>query len=168
MHNIFTMMSSWRLLHLIIIVISALLGVFEWNQSMAVFPRCIGIRTHAWFPVNWAAVAMVMAVLITSMKIGNLMVNTKGVLAQWITFLFSPGNKFYGIWNIQVSYCIKPVQYQFDLIYENSSLICTLLLSGNVIFHIMNVNIFYSRFFFAMKFSFKWCYFNFKSFKMMR
>ncbi len=56
------MSSCKKLLHLVIIVTSALLHVFEHNQNMTVFPKCDGIRLHAWFPVGWTAVVMAVAV----------------------------------------------------------------------------------------------------------
>ncbi len=62
MRNIFTMMSSCKkLFHLIIIVISDLLGAFERSQCIAVVPRCVGIRPHACFPLEPAAVDIVLA-----------------------------------------------------------------------------------------------------------
>ncbi len=63
------------MLHLIIIVLSAFQSAFEQNQSMAVFPWYGGRRPCARFPVNWAVVAMVVAVLPMMMKIGNLLAN---------------------------------------------------------------------------------------------
>ncbi len=78
------MSSCEQLLHLIIIVISALLGTFEQNQSMVVLPRCVGIRPHVWFPMNFAAVAMVMGVLPMTVEIGNLINEAKQILAQKI------------------------------------------------------------------------------------
>ncbi len=62
-------MTSRKKLHCIIIITSALLGAFEHNQRITGIPRCVGIGVHDWFPVNFAAVAMVMAVLSAMMKI---------------------------------------------------------------------------------------------------
>ncbi len=75
------------MLHLTTIVISALLGAFEQNQSMAVFPGCGGVRPHAWLLMNWAAVAMMVAVLSTVVKIGNLIIEAKWGLSHKKTVL---------------------------------------------------------------------------------
>ncbi len=108
------MISSHKnLIHLIIIVISALLGAFEHNQFMAVFPRCGGIRPYAKFPVNWAAVAMVMAVLPTMVKRRNLIVEAKRIEKK-TTFPRRPGMKFKGIGQItriKVEYVVNSPKY---------------------------------------------------------
>ncbi len=74
------------MLQLIIIVISALLGAFEQNQSMG-NPGCGGVRPHAWLLMNWAAVAMMVAVLLTVVKIGNLIIEAKWGLSHKKTVL---------------------------------------------------------------------------------
>ncbi len=73
---------------------------------MAVFPRCGGIRLHALILMDWAAVAMIVAVLLAMVKIRNLVVKAKWVVAQK-TFPSMPGTKLYRIFNIGSSTHIK-------------------------------------------------------------
>ncbi len=61
---------------------------FDQNQGMAIFPRCSGIRHHAWFPVKWTEMAMVVAVLSTMVKIRNLTCKAKCVLSQKIYYSY--------------------------------------------------------------------------------
>ncbi len=51
------------MLHSTFMIVSAFLGTFEYTQSMAALPRCVGIRPNALFPSEWTEVFMVVAVL---------------------------------------------------------------------------------------------------------
>ncbi len=62
-HNILLQCHHEKLLHCTIIVIFSLLYAFELTKEWwsSHFPRCVGRGEYAWFPLEWAAVTMVIA-----------------------------------------------------------------------------------------------------------